>query len=403
MSTDNTHDTDENEPIAQECAITHNIMNVEDMVRVPSTAMNNYYHQRNEHSRSMNIAPSYSEEGDFWAWVDASIERGYCDDCGGLYDQNDSDANEAVGACAVCAQDYAFCERHEIHYRMGDDYCSYCDEEEGYDEDSGLVHDYSYRPSPSFYQIATTGFPRTSSSEPRRTAVTGFELEMEASECDSYDGASLATELYDGVAYLKHDGSLNNGFEMVTHPMTIDYINKYFNFDGLKRLADLGMRSASTSTCGLHVHINKGYFNNRATSLYRFMSLFYRNEAQWKRIAGRSRSSYAQWNDDEHHKMIDYVKTMKGDNYGRYNYDRYVAINLQPSNTIELRFFKGTLRPESLKARLQAVHAAAEYSIFTRNIISIAKASEWEAFREWTSKDPDRFGSFNTYATEKGI
>lgn len=401
MSNDNTNEIDEVEPVEHECAITGGTFLEEDMTQVPASSMDNFNLSRRNHLMSQGrteeaerfLLPRY-------VWVCDEGRVGYCSDCGGIYDTDDWDCILSLEVCGNCSSGYEYCENHDVHHSTSEG-CIYCDEES--EQSNRFVHDYSYRPAPLFH-IMTPNGSNVVSREPRNVAVTGFELEMESSDCCVTEGAELANSLYDHVSYLKHDGSLNDGFEMVTHPMTLEYINTKFNFGGLRELAELGMRSASTSTCGLHVHINKGYFKNRATSLYRFMSLFYRNPEMWQKIAGRTRSSYAQWDIGQTENMLAYVKSLKAnEGRGAYNYDRYVAINLQPTNTIELRFFKGTLRAESLKARLQAVHAAAEYSIVTRNNISISKSADWQSFREWTNKQPDKFGSFNTYATEKGI
>lgn len=341
------------------------------------------------------------DDDNLFVWVADGIETVYCEGCGIIQDY-DGDFNSELSMCEECASQYSYCYEHDRYYHE-EESCYMCDEEEE-ESTSRLIHDYSFRPSPIFY-IHRGGRTETVFMEPNGVSVTGFELEMEAQGCSVESGAQLAVDTYGESAYLKYDGSLNHGFEMVTHPMSLEYINTKFDFDGIKKLANIGMRSARTNTCGLHVHINKGFFNNRATSMYRFMSMFYANSEVWRRIAGRSNSSYAQWDIGEGDRLLRYTKTFGtgGNAYRDYNYDRYVAVNLQPSRTIELRFFKGTLRPETLKARLQAIHAVAEYSVITRNQINIKQASRWDTFRTWTEDNADKFGSFNTYANEKGV
>lgn len=289
-----------------------------------------------------------------------------CDDCGNLYHSDNG-----------CDNDHS----------LDDD-----------DDDYAGIHSYSYRPAPLFY----INISEVALREPRRVSVTGFELETEAMGCDIYDAASKAKQLFGGTCYLKHDGSLSNGFEIVSHPMTREYIDKVFPFDAVKTLANMGMRSAQTQTCGLHVHINKGFFKGRETSFYRFLSMFHNNGEQWRRVAGRSNSSYARWGNDEEKRMLVYTKGLnRGHDYNSINNDRYVAINLQPSQTIELRFFKGTLRPETLKARIEAVHAVAEYSVATRNNVNIKASNDWDKFREFALAN--NYLAFSEYAELKGV
>lgn len=324
--------------------------------------------------------------------------RSLCDECSGDSFRcsscddvlHDDDASGIDFMCRECYYDnYYECEScGDMIHR--EDACQSCTA-------NGHVHDYSYRPDPLFF---IGGDYEVSYNERRDMSLTGFELEMEATLCDRSDGAELASELFGKWCYLKHDGSLNNGFEMVSHPMAHAYLIEKFPFDDLKKLSELGMRSSMTRTCGLHVHINRAFFGKNPTTLYRFMSMFYRNPEQWKRIAGRENSSYANWSEYELERMLEYTKGLAQGRHER-NHDRYVALNLQNRNTIELRFFKGTLSPSSLAGRVEAVHAVAHYAYATRNNVSIKAAHDWERFREWTIAN--KYNAFNNYASIKGV
>jgi hypothetical protein len=362
----------------------------------------NYRHRGNGVGERGNLADHEFVERDMAIWLcdSCQYDSTYCEDCNNLiHTDNTVNINYAYSVCDDCCNDnYYYCDDHDTYVRNGSD-CDDCDE----GNCDGLISDYSYRPSPIFIldNTFTTAF-----REPANRSFTGFELEMEAVSCDRYEGAELAHSLYGNSCYLKHDGSLNDGFEMVSHPLSRDYIDSGFKYDGLKQLASLGMRSAQTRTCGLHVHINRGFFAGRETSLYRFMAMFYNNGDQWRTLSGRQSSTYARWNDEEAQRMFAYTRGAKnervmGRSYGDVNDERYVAINLMPRHTIELRFFKGTLRPLTLKARLEAVHAVAEYSISTRNNINIKASSDWDRFRQFAQTNG--YNAFSEYATEKGV
>lgn len=321
-----------------------------------------------------------------------------CGDCQvPVHNSSTTDISYHHQVCESCYDNYGFCDECEEHFSY-DDYseCPTCEELER-ERENELIHDYSYRPEPTF-MIMRNNVAHNSWSEPRNTSVTGFELEMEAINCDVYDGATEAQSIFGDWCYLKHDGSLSNGFEMVSHPMSREFILEKFPWEKLRELSAMGMRSAQTRTCGLHIHINRSYFADNPTTMYRFMSMFYRNPDKWKVIAGRQESTYANWSEYELSQMLTYTKGFRS---GARNGDRYVALNLQNRNTIELRFFKGTLRPQTFVARLEAAHAVAQYAHATRNNVSIKKAHDWERFREWTTQNG--FTHFNAYATEKGI
>ena len=61
--------------------------------------------------------------------------------------------------------------------------------------------------------------------------------------------------------YCKHDGSLDDGFEIVTHPMSLEYhINEMPWCEVLGKAQQLGYRSHQANTCGLHVHVSRKAF-----------------------------------------------------------------------------------------------------------------------------------------------
>ncbi len=107
------------------------------------------------------------------------------------------------------------------------------------------IHDYGYKPEPIFYGDSKRYF--------------GVELEIDGAGKDS-DNAdellSIANKDEEHI-YIKGDGSLDDGMELVTYPMSLD-CHKDFQWDEImKKAIYLGYRSHQTSTCGLHVHVNR--------------------------------------------------------------------------------------------------------------------------------------------------
>jgi hypothetical protein len=109
----------------------------------------------------------------------------------------------------------------------------------------------------------------------------GIEIEVEARD-NLRESAEYAHQLESmDLAYLKHDGSLNNGFEIVTHPMSHDF----FKNEATRLLCSNGrsayqegirVKSWDTRTCGLHIHISRTGFNGGA-HMHRFLNLVYTN------------------------------------------------------------------------------------------------------------------------------
>ena len=65
------------------------------------------------------------------------------------------------------------------------------------------------------------------------------------------------------LAYCKHDGSLDDGFEIVTHPMSLEYQLHEMPWDEVLREAIAqGYLSHQAGTCGLHVHVSRKAFGD---------------------------------------------------------------------------------------------------------------------------------------------
>jgi hypothetical protein len=328
----------------------------------------NTYWQENDDSDyfECNSCESYTHY-DNSGWFDG--ER-YCEDC--------IDSN--VYDCGNCGESQWDGNGHD------------CED----DEDESLIHSYSYRPSPYFFGEGKYHF--------------GFELEVEARRNNRYDGASIVQNALGGRAYLKDDGSISDGFEIVTHPHTLENYHKEFNWSVLERLQSDGYRSWNTTTCGLHVHVSRTAFGDgnpwsynvrgadrsrlllkRQSHELRFMKLIYDNQRQVERIAGRSNNSYATFQDKGN--LVRKVKM------GYQTSGRYSAINTENDDTIEIRVFKGSLRKERVLSAIEFVHACVEY---TRDIKVTSKnhALSWLKFTGYVANNAELYPNLVTIMSE---
>jgi hypothetical protein len=187
--------------------------------------------------------------------------------------------------------------------------------------------------------------------------------------------AEYAHKLEDNnLAYVKNDGSLECGLELVTHPMTHDFYKQENSLlwevvNGLKN--EHNMRSWSTRTCGLHIHISRAGFNG-GSHMHRFLNLIYSNQALYERLAGRKASRWATFDDtltepknvydeaQERWVIQPSVRTFKH-KLGMHS-ERYSAVNTNNRNTLEIRIFRGTLNESTIKSHLDLAHASVEYT-----------------------------------------
>ena len=317
--------------------------------------------------------------------------------------------------CDVCTQSYyvnhggernfTYCDYCEdtVQSSMtgvyrGDRYCSRCISSNVYEcDDCGserwdsdnhecednndsrnLIHSWGYKPNPIFFGTGTYHM--------------GFELEVENRRSSSrYDGARLAQDTLDNHAYMKADASLEDGFEIVTHPHTLAYYQQDFEWEVLSKLRREGFRSWDTTTCGLHVHVSRTAFggtisyDTSASDILRmqahqlrFMKLIYDNERQVSRIAGRSSSSYASFSDKG--RLVRKVKQNESER------GHFSAVNVENYATLEIRVFKGSLRKERILSALEFVSASVEY---TRNlkVTGTNTALSWLRFTAYVSQE----------------
>lgn len=320
-----------------------------------------------------------------------------CDNCEDIGTENDnwySVDNERW--CVGCADDSAYyCDRccemsaecgYYIHDRgcnwcdhCASYYATWCDECEHYTEDNcencdgdtqdgrRVVHDYSYRPDPVFHV-----------TKDNERLFFGFELEMEFPNGYRGEAAKFAYDALepDDFAYLKNDGSLDEGFELVTHPMTFDFLmdneasaEVWNSIETMKNKYDA--RSFHTRTCGFHIHISRTGFKGGA-HMHRFLNLVYSNPTFYSKLAGRKSDQWAKFDDvyrhhydpitDQHSVVKSLKDKLHHDRMYGNDSDRYSAVNTRNSHTLEMRIFKGTMDINALKAHIQLAHASVEYT-----------------------------------------
>ena len=112
--------------------------------------------------------------------------------------------------CGDCGIVINYDTAHRFEGNEYDSYCYYCYSKP---RENVAIHNYSYKPAPIFYGDAAVN------------RYFGVELEIDdgGKENDNaYHLLQVANRTAETI-YIKTDGSLNNGFEIVTHPMTLDY------------------------------------------------------------------------------------------------------------------------------------------------------------------------------------
>ena len=285
-----------------------------------------------------------------------------CDRCGDRIWQDRSIGDENVTLCQECYDDYyTSCDRCGRIIRNSDSYYVDEDSDEPYCVNcidairSAPIKSYSYKPSPIFYGTDDQ--------------YMGVELEVDRGGEDT-DNARDLLDLANVRAkriYCKHDGSLNDGFELVSHPMTLEYHKYQMNWkDVFETALDLGYYSHNTRTCGLHVHCDRNFFGDddiiQEAVIGRIVYFVEKHWSELVRFSRRTSDTLERWAARYATISPTTQETFKKAKDKRMG--RYVAVNLENYETIEFRLFRGTLRYETFIATLQLVneicHAAVE-------------------------------------------
>lgn len=296
-----------------------------------------------------------------------------CEDCGEWVSETVTTV-ENNEICYHCYEnDYFTCEEcgniyHTDHY--GDDgHCTFCHE-----DNDGAIMDYGTTPDLCFHHV----------NNEERLAFMGVELEIDEGGEDNDNARAIAGCFDDNQVYFNHDGSLNRGFEIISHPFTLGYYRETLSTNyasAMTKASEMGYKSHDTTTCGLHVHVSRLAFGDDAEAQDATLGkLWYITKKFWPELVRFSRRKAEHLNrwaaplDDvadevaEHDDAATIGKKVKekGEN------GRYRAINTLNRATIEFRLFRGTLNHRTFTATIELVHA----------LVTMARRMSFEGLKE---------------------
>lgn len=255
----------------------------------------------------------------------------YCNDC----------LNNVTFNCDNCGEYF-----HENNYGS-DGCCESCEESYDDDDDSDRSRCENH-PKVNDHGDSKELVFIDSANLTRKTPLFGIELEVEFKGTDTEEAMDNVVDEAWTLFHLESDGSLTNGFEMVSDALPLsEHLNRDDRYKQLfANLSKNTFRSHDVSTCGLHVHISRKYLKEDEI---KFICDFVANNRQFfKKLARRNENGYCIYKD---------YKRNKEEN------ERYSAINLQNEDTLEFRIFKGTLKLESFMSSIELVDAVYQFAI----------------------------------------
>lgn len=309
-------------------------------------------------------------ESQMWCRPCKDSNTRYCNHCRNTVASNlITEDFEGNAVCPSCRPTFSRCEECgrlaptnrmvEVEDDDSDDtrlICPRCDRDMSNER---IIRDYGYKPAPIF-----KGVEGESTREKPETLYLGVELEIGTGGENHRKAKQVLKVLENQEAYAKHDGSVNNGFEIVTHPCTLQYHKEKFQWKALcKKALSLGYRGHDDQSCGMHVHINRKFLGNTEAEVDDVVSkMILIVENNWTDIIKFSRrepNRINQWAGnyntkrnvseckDKKEKCEKVICEAKGQG------DRRRAVNITNSKTIEFRLFRSTLKSNTIMANLQ--------------------------------------------------
>jgi len=216
----------------------------------------------------------------------------------------------------------------------------------------------------------------------------GVELEMEPT--GGADQADLIAAL-GGITgkkfILKEDGSLDDGVELVTIPLSLeDHMARFGWQKVLDPLRSIAKSGVGTDNCGMHVHINKAALSPlQIGKMLVFLNSTVLRD-QITTIAQRESNVFC-------------TRSVKKFTDGRALSEHRHDVANVGLTTVEIRIFRGNLRAERIFKNLEFCHALV---LFCRDA-SLIEIERWGAFASWLLKRRSQYPHLVSFLAEKEV
>lgn len=201
-----------------------------------------------------------------------------------------------------------------------------------------------------------------------KTIYLGCELEYETS--DKLEASIKVGKLIKNHAIMKHDGSINNGFEVVTCPATLDiHLEEFKNF-----FSKIPSELSNGPRVGMHVHVSKKPLNYLTQGK---ITEFMNRSDNLKFIEYIAKRNLNRFCNHDVTRKISYPFTKTG-----YS-ERYNTVNLNNQDTIEFRIFATPLTYDDFATNIEFCQALVDYCGPAQVSLSLKQQTYWEAFKNW--------------------
>ncbi len=252
------------------------------------------------------------------------------------------------GCCDGCGE---FSTEVQYYDELHECYCNDC-----YRKNMYIFPYHSY---PSDYII------KFSEPAKRETLLhIGVELEIDGGGLDHDNARDILEDAnvayrYNYVAMM--DGSLDDGFEIISQPKTLEIHKRYLWEDIMQKAIDYGYESHNPGTCGLHFHLDRRYFRGVKNYEEKISLLVIQLEDFLKVFSRRKNFHYCRFQEFDKSKK---TQLQELSYYKDKNIYHTSALNFSGYNTVEMRFCRGTLKYNTLVASLELMQILADIAKF---------------------------------------
>lgn len=178
----------------------------------------------------------------------------------------------------------------------------------------------------------------------------------------------------------KSDSSIEgHGFEIVTQPMTLDFLNNQMELQHLFTRSMLDDES-----CGCHIHVSRSAINGDG-HIYKITNFVHSNYDFINRIAERD---YNEYNEELYTKpskvVLDHKKYKES--------ERHIRVNLNNKHTIEFRMFAACLDATKIRVNAEFCHALVTWT----DTVGITETSE-KKFKEYIKRNVKTYSRLNRF------
>lgn len=284
--------------------------------------------------------------------------RGYtpCQECGKHFSSHVSQYVSNVGTvCPECLESDKFSACDECGGYHISENLIYDDEEdkylcdECYQRKDQVIHGHWSKLKPVFHGTDSPLF-------------FGIEQEIDDGCNQQKTAKNIITALTKNNLYIETDGSLNSsGLELVYFPRTW---REWQNFKPeLEKVYNIARendyKAHETSTCGLHIHASRNAitspeFPDIDENIGKIIALYENNYSEFLKFSRRKEEDLNQWAKRNSYRLQrgEPKKSLAMEGKG----NRYRAVNVEPNETIEFRFFRGSLLPGTVLASINLVY-----------------------------------------------